>query len=318
MIVTITPAPAIDWTIKVDSFDWGAVNRIVRSTREASGKGLNVSWALHRAGLPTTAVFPAGGQAGDYIRQALTQENLAHVVIDTGKEVRTNITLVTPTESSTKLNEAGAALSPIQVEQFHAAIMAACRGASLALICGSFPDGVAPEFGARIVGDLAAADVPTAVDTSGAALAAVLAARPVLIKPNVHELSELFGSRIATLGAVVEAARAAIHRGARAVLASLGADGSVLVTEEETWYGRVRNVPVVNPVGAGDALLSGYVAAESDDLAARLRNALLWASSAVCHPTTLFPIRDELTALIEITRDLDHAQSLTETSDGGA
>lgn len=314
MIVTVTPAPAIDWTVKVDSFDWGAVNRVTRSTREPSGKGLNVSWALHRAGIPTTAVFPAGGETGVYMRESLTRAGLPHVVIDTGREVRTNITLVAPPDHSTKLNEAGTPLDAAQVADLHDAILSTCRGARLALLCGSLPEGLEPEFLARIVRDLAAIGVPSVVDTSGAALAAVLPAGPVLVKPNVHELADLVGTPIATFGDVEAAAREAIRRGAVAVLASLGADGSMLVTADAALYGRARDIPFVNSVGAGDALLSGYVAEGSRDLGDRLRNAILWASSAVSHPTTLFPIREDFAERVEVAWGFDRERRLTETS----
>ena len=314
MIVTVTPAPAIDWTVKVDAFDWDAVNRVVQSTREPSGKGLNVSWALHRAGIPTTAVFPAGGETGSYMRDSLAREGLPHVVIDTGREVRTNITLVAPPDHSTKLNEAGTPLDAAQVADLHDAILTTCRGARMTLLCGSLPKGVEPEFLARVVRDLAAIGTPTTVDTSGAALAAVLPARPVLVKPNVHELADLVGAPIETFGDVESAARETIRRGAAAVLASLGADGAMLVTGDQALYGRAREIPFVNSVGAGDALLSGYVAEQSDDLGDRLRNAVLWASSAVSHATTLFPIRRDFAERVEVTRDFDRGARLSEPS----
>jgi 1-phosphofructokinase len=152
------------------------------------------------------------------------------------------------------------------------------------------------------------------VDTSGAALAAVLPARPVLVKPNVHELADLVGAPIETFGDVESAARETIRRGAAAVLASLGADGAMLVTGDQALYGRAREIPFVNSVGAGDALLSGYVAEQSDDLGDRLRNAVLWASSAVSHPTTLFPIRRDFAERVEVTRDFDRGARLSEPS----
>ncbi|MFT0848931.1 1-phosphofructokinase family hexose kinase [Actinomycetaceae bacterium L2_0104] len=312
MIVTITPAPAIDWTIAVDSFELDAVNRIVSGSREPSGKGLNVSWALHRVGKATKAVFPAGGASGDLMRETLAEAGLPHVIIDTGRDVRTNITLVSPGHS-TKLNEAGTYLDEEQVAQFRAAIIEACRDAEVALVCGSLPPGVSDSFQSEVVADLLEIGVPTIVDTFGSPLEKALPAGPELIKPNVHELADLVGQRIGTLGEVETAAREAIRRGAKAVLASLGADGSLLVTADEALFGHAHDIPFVNSVGAGDALLSGYVGGGPENVD-RLRNAILWASSAVAHATTLFPIREDFNERIEITASFDRAQALAEPS----
>lgn len=312
MIVTITPAPAIDWTVRVESFELDAVNRIVASSREPSGKGVNVSWALHRSGVPTRTVFPAGGQTGKAMEEALTAAGLPYRVIDTDTEVRTNITLISPGHS-TKLNEPGAVLSDEQVAELRAAIVEVCADASMALLCGSLPKGVPVDFPAEVVRDLAAIGVPLVVDTSGDPLAACLASGPELIKPNVHELADLVGVRITTLGEVEDAARLAIERGARSVLASLGADGSMLVTAGEALFAYATDVPFVNSVGAGDALLSGYVGG-GPDAEGRLRNAVLWASSAVAHDTTLFPIRADFADRIEVTAHFDRSRPLGEPS----
>jgi len=257
MIVTLTPAPAIDWTIEVDSFELGAVNRAVRSSREPSGKGVNVSWALHRAGVPTRAVFPAGGCTGELMAGVLSEAGLEHVIVDTGRDVRTNITLISP-GCSTKLNDRGTALSEEQTSRLREAIIGASVGASVVLICGSLPAGAPATFVRNMVRTLKASGVDVVVDVSGEALELALAARPDLIKPNVDELAELAGRQLGTLGDVATAAEEARDRGAGAVLASLGADGALLVDGEGVLYARATDIPFVNSVGAGDALLAGF------------------------------------------------------------
>lgn len=312
MIVTITPSPAIDWTVEVASFELGAVNRTTRSSREASGKGVNISWALARAGVPTRAVFPAGGDGGAFMARTMAAEELDHVLVDTGVEVRVNITLITP-DSSTKINEPGRALSAEQLRRLHDASLEACAGADAALVCGSLPLGTPAGF----VRDLAAAlgeVVPeVVVDTSGEPLRLALGARPALVKPNADELADLTGRTIATLGDVVAAAQEARRRGAGAVLASLGADGALLVDAEGALYGRASGVPFVNSVGAGDALLAGFVGG-GPGRRERLASALLWASSAVAHNTTLFPVRDEFAELITVEELAAPGQRLSEPS----
>jgi 1-phosphofructokinase len=312
MIVTLTAAPAIDWTIEVDSFELGAVNRAVRSSREPSGKGVNVSWALHRAGVPTRAVFPAGGCTKEFITSALSEAGLEHVIVDTGRDVRTNITLISP-GCSTKLNDRGTALSEEQTSRLREAIIGASVDASVVLICGSLPAGAPVTFVRNMVRTLKASGVDVVVDVSGQPLALALAARPDLIKPNVHELAELTGSQLATLGEVANAAQEARKRGAGAVLASLGADGALLVDDEGALYARATDIPFVNSVGAGDALLAGFFGGgQTRD--ERLATAMLWASSAVVHKTTLFPIREDLAGRIVVHELTTPEQLLAEPS----
>lgn len=312
MIVTLTPAPAIDWTIEVDSFELGAVNRAVRSSREPSGKGVNVSWALHRAGVPTRAVFPAGGCTRDLMDRVLSEAGLEHVIVDTGRDVRTNITLITP-GCSTKLNDRGTALSEEQTRRLRKAIIGASVDASVVLICGSLPAGAPATFVRNMVRTLKASGVDVVVDVSGEALELALAARPDLIKPNVDELAELTGRQLGTLGDVANAAEEARERGAGAVLASLGADGALLVDGEGVLYAHATDIPFVNSVGAGDALLAGFFGG-GQTRQERLATAMLWASSAVAHHTTLFPIRQDLAERIAVHELTTPEQLLAEPS----
>ena len=226
MIVTLTPAPAIDWTAHVDSFTWGAVNRIGASSREPSGKGLNVSWALHRAGVATTAVFPGGGGTAEFMASTLREAGLDHVLVPTEHEVRTNLTLVTGGEA-TKVNEPGFALTDQQATALVDDALAAARAARAVLLCGSHPAGFTSEHVGRLAAGARALGVDCVLDTSGPALAQAVALDPDLIKPNVHELADLCGKELCSIADVVAAAREVCARGTRAVLASLGADGAV-------------------------------------------------------------------------------------------
>ncbi len=312
MIVTVTPSPAIDWTVATDAFDFDAVNRARSSTREASGKGVNVSWALHRAGVPTRAVFPGGGQTGRFMDEAFAEAGLPFVRVDTGREVRTNITLITPGHS-TKINEPGVPLDAEQTMEFARATLEAAHDASAVLVCGSLPPSMGPGQLYELVDRLLGLGVYVAVDTSGEPLSLALAAGPDLIKPNVHELAELVGREIRTFGDVVTAAREAIDRGAGAVLASLGADGAMYVDRRRALLATSRDIPFVNSVGAGDALLSGFMASSADP-AERLHSAVLWASSAVAHDSTLFPLRPEFAARIAVADLVDRDTPLGEPS----
>jgi 1-phosphofructokinase len=314
VIVTVTPSPSIDWTVSVDPFTLGAVNRATDSVREPSGKGVNVSIALHRGGIETRAIFPAGGVTGQFMSTALSEQGVPFVLIDTGADIRTNITLMTPDHTGTKINEPGSPLSGEVMAQLRDVVQDAAGAATAVLTCGSLPSGVAPSFHRDIIELANRLGVYSVVDASGESLSLALEANPNLIKPNVHELAELAGASITTLGEVVSATQLIRDRGAGAVLASLGGDGVMYVDELGALYAKAIGIPVANAVGAGDALLAGFMGG-GPDREGRLANAVLWASSAVAHPSTLFSVRPDFAAFITVGPVNDPQVALGEPSE---
>jgi 1-phosphofructokinase len=313
MIVTVTPSPAIDWTVTLDSFALDSVNRASGSVREPSGKGVNVSVALHRAGVPTHAIVPAGGDSGRFLAGAIAAHGIPLTLIDTCAEIRTNITLVIPGHPGTKINEPGSPLSADVLDRLFDAVLENATGAEALLTCGSLPAGVPPTFHRDIVRLARGVGAYSVVDASGDALRLALDAGPDLVKPNVHELAELTGGPIGTLGDVVAAAQALRERGAGAVLASLGGDGVVYVDEAGALFARADGLPVINTVGAGDALLAGFMGGDRDRKT-RLATAVLWASSAVAEPSTLFTVRPEFAGAIFVSATIDTNARLDEPS----
>lgn len=313
MIVTVTPSPAIDWTVTVAGFQLDAVNRASSTSREPSGKGVNVSWALHRGGVPTTAVFPAGGDTGRFMTTSLSRAGIPHHTIETGAEVRTNISLLSPGHA-TKINEPGPYLDSERLEALATRVVEVAAGARAVLVCGSLPTQTSPGFVGDLVARLRAVGATVVVDTSGEPLRHAIPHGPDLVKPNVHELAELARTDIRTLGQVVDAARTVLDDGAGAVLASLGGDGAMLVDRDHALLASARDIPFVNAVGAGDALLAGFVSHEGP-AAARLATAVLWASSAVSHETTLFSVRPEFASRITVDDVHTPDLALTEPSE---
>lgn len=322
MIVTVTPSPAVDWTVAVDSFEFSAVNIVAGRTREASGKGVNVSVALNRNSIRTLAVFPAGGETGQFICSELESQGVATEPIDSAVEVRTNITLIVPGHSGTKINEPGEDPGESARQELKRAVRTRLvsvqtesseHDVTLA-ICGSLPPGTPVEFQRELIRVGRELGVRTVVDASAEVLSASIAEHPDLIKPNVHELAAETGRSIRTLGDVVEAAAELRQRGVGAVLASLGADGMLLVDGEGALYGKATDIPVINTVGAGDASLAGFLAGLDGgaERAGCLRMSLLYASSAVGHETTLFTVDPSLDSNIHVTEDFDRHRALDE------
>ncbi len=292
MILTLTPNPSVDRTVFLDTLTLGSVNRSTRSWNEPSGKGINVALALLSHGKTVRAVLPVGGSVGAQLRQMLSRAELDTARIPIAGEIRTNISLAQPDGTVTKINETGPRLDQTEVDALIDAVAQHLDGADWLVCGGSLPAGVPDDFYATLVELAHHKGVPVVVDSSGAPLAASLPARPDLIKPNVHELAELVQAPLATLGDVIDAAQQIRRHGVGVVLASLGSDGALLIDDTGALYGQAPVDKVVSTVGAGDALLAGYLSAAGSPRHQSLASALQWGAAAVQHEGTLFTPAD--------------------------
>jgi 1-phosphofructokinase len=294
MIVTVTPNPSVDRTLFIDTLSRGHVTRSKRSLAEPSGKGVNVSLALHAHQHPTTAVLPIGGVSGAQLAQMLTRSGLAFRPVPVSGMIRSNVSLAEPDGTVTKINESGPSLTGAEVRALHDAALTASSGATWLAVCGSLPEGVGDDFYSGLVRAARHLGLKVALDTSGVALGWAIQAGPDLIKPNAEELAEATGRTLATLGDAVEAAQQLRRAGARAVLASLGADGAILVDRDGVVHGEAPVARPVSTVGAGDAMLAGFLSAGGTGPAA-LAAGLQWAAAAVQHPGTVLTTTHGLT-----------------------
>jgi 1-phosphofructokinase len=308
MIVTLTPNPSVDRTVFLEDLTIGSVNRSQRSRSEPSGKGVNVALALHAHGIPVRAVVTAGGPVGAQLRQMLDTAGLKTVIVAIAGEVRSNISLTQPDGTVTKINEAGPALSADERDRLLTAVAGQLAAATWLVCGGSLPAGIPLGWYGELVDLGRRHGVPVAVDSSGPPLAESLAAQPDLVKPNLHELSELTGQVPQTLGEVIDAAQQVRRRGVGTVLASLGGDGAVLVDAEGALWGHAPVEKVVSTVGAGDAMLAGYLSCRQGRTQA-FATALQWGAAAVQHEGTLFSPTASTTS-VTITDSVDPTRRL--------
>lgn len=311
MIVTVTPNPSVDRTLFIGALARGQVTRATRSLAEPSGKGVNISLALHAHRHPTTAVLPIGGPAGAQLAQMLASSGVAFRPVPVSGSIRSNISLAESDGTVTKINESGPSLTREEVRALHDAALAASGGATWLAVCGSLPAGVGADFYAGLVRSARDRGLQVALDTSGAALGWALQARPDLVKPNAEELAEATGRTLATLGDAVEAARQLRRAGARAVLASLGADGAILVDSDGVVHGEAPVARPVSTVGAGDAMLAGFLSAGGTGPAA-LAAGLRWGAAAVQHAGTVLTTSDS-SAQVELHDQADLIRVLRST-----
>lgn len=260
MILTVTCNPALDCAMTLDAFAPGRTNRARTQTLRAGGKGLNVSFVLRELGFASTATGFAAGFTGDALVGEADRMGLAtdFVRLKAGM-TRVNVKLLCGGQE-TEINGPGCA--PDAGEQAALAGKTAALGAGDVLVlAGSVPSGLGADWYARLLEPLSDRDVLTVVDASGPLLKNALCRRPFLVKPNRAELEELTGETLRGGTDVLRAARAVQSLGARNVLVSLGADGSLLV--DETGAARRMGAPrgrLRGSVGAGDSMVAGFLA----------------------------------------------------------
>jgi 1-phosphofructokinase len=314
MIVTLTANPSVDRTIEVDALARGAVLRARASRVDPGGKGVNVSRALAANGRKTCAVLPAGGWEGDQLAALLAPEDVPVALVPVGGAIRANVSVVEPDGTVTKLNEPGPTLSEAELEAVSAVTVATAAGAGWVAASGSLPPGAPVDFYARLTARLGAASVRVAVDTSGPPLADALPARPDLVKPNREELAEATGLPVTTLGEAAAAADQLRRRGARTVLTSLGADGALLVDDAGAVHGAAAVPRPRSAVGAGDAMLAGFLAGGGSGPDA-LAEALAWGAAATSLPGSRMPRPDDLDpSAVRISTRIDPDRPLKERS----
>jgi len=308
MIITVTPNPSIDRTVKLSNpLVRGAVQRAQSASTEPGGKGINVARALTLAGVDTLALLPA--MDSDPILAAMDAQRVPFHHIPTAAAVRVNVAITESDGTTTKINELGAPLGTDSATALTEAILERARAAEWVVLSGSLPPGLTNDWYSHLVEQLGEYDCKTAVDTSDGPLMTLAAgfdhAAPDLIKPNADELAGLTGTTAETLEAalaqgdpepVIRATQLLIKRGARTVLATMGSAGAVLAAGSDAWLATPAPVSPRSTVGAGDAALAGYLRADREgaEPPARLRMAVAYGSAAAALPGSAMPSPEDI------------------------
>nr|NLI48887.1 1-phosphofructokinase [Propionibacterium sp.] len=307
-VVTFTANPSIDRTIALEGpLERGEVQRAASVTEQAAGKGVNVAKVTSAAGVESRIVLPfADDRYLTMLSEAIADRT--NVTVSHPGHVRhrprTNTTITEPDGTTTKINEPGPTLSDGDLAAAAAKLLEGSAGADWVVLSGSLPPGAPEDWYVTLTRAAKAAGHKVAIDTSDAALDAVLAALPGvpfdLIKPNSDELAQLTGGDAAAfeasakagdLDAIVAATRTLAERGIANVLVTLGGAGAVLVNAAGAWYSTAPDVEVKSTVGAGDSSVAGFIIAEVNGEApgACLASAVAYGSGAAGLPGTTLP-----------------------------
>ena len=259
MIFTVTFNPSLDYIVRVDEMRLGTINRTNYEQLLPGGKGINVSIVLGNLGHPSRALGFSAGVTGVALEKLLADAgvdaDLVHV-----KEGFTRINAKVKAVEETELNGQGPRIAPEDVGALFSKLDVLGQDDTL-VISGSVPNTLPSDMYEQVMKRLAGHGVRIVVDAERDLLTRVLPYRPFLVKPNNHELGDIFGVTLKTRDEVVPYARRMQEMGAQNVLVSMAGEGGVLVAAD----GQVYQSPaakgiVVNSVGAGDSCVAGFLA----------------------------------------------------------
>ena len=259
MVYTVTFNPAVDYVVQTDEISVGGVNRSKSEKIYFGGKGINVSMVLSELGVKSKALGFVAGFTGDAIEKGVAEKGVEtdFVHLENGFS-RINVKI--KSKSETELNGQGPAIDDKALGALFEKLDRLSDGDTLVL-AGSIPSSMPADIYEKILERLQNKNIKAVVDATKDLLMNVLKYKPFLIKPNNHELGEMFGVTLKTNEEIAEYAQKLKDMGARNVLVSMAGDGALLLDENgKTHICGVCKGTVKNSVGAGDSMVAGFVA----------------------------------------------------------
>ena len=259
MIYTVTFNPAIDYIIRLNNFETGKINRVTYEQVLGGGKGINVSIVLGNLGHKSTAMgFLAGFTGAEIVRQLRTF-NAADDFVEL-EEGFSRINVKAKADVETEINGQGPKISESKRDELFQKLSKLGEGDTLVL-SGSIPNTLPDDMYERTLEPLQNKGIRIVVDAEKGLLLKVLKFHPWLIKPNNHELGDMFGVTLKTNEEIVEYAKKLQDKGARNVLISMAGDGAILLTEDgKDYFSPAPKGTLVNSIGAGDSMVAGFIA----------------------------------------------------------
>ena len=259
MIYTVSFNPSLDYIVSMNGFELGKTNRTTKEQILAGGKGINVSTVLSNLGIENVALGFIAGFTGQELKRMAAEQGLHTDFIELSQGV-TRINVKLKDYDGTEVNGMGPDITPEAIEELMNQVRKLQKGDVLVL-AGSIPSSMSNTIYRDIMEELSPKGIRFVVDATKNLLLNVLKFHPFLIKPNNHELGEIFGTELMTHASVIPYAKKLQEMGARNVLVSMAGEGAVLVAETGQVY--MLSAPkgkLVNAVGAGDSMVAGCLA----------------------------------------------------------
>lgn len=259
MIYTVTFNPSLDYIVAVDDFQLGMTNRTSFEQILPGGKGINVSIVLKNLGFENTALGFIAGFTGDEIRRRVEEIGCLSQFIPIEEGI-SRINLKLRSIEGTEINGQGPKISDEKIQALMT-ILDGLTESDVLILAGSIPASMPETMYMDIMKRLADKNILIAVDATRDLLVNVLQYHPFLVKPNNHELGEIFGVELKTRSEVIPYAKKLQDMGARNVLVSMAGEGAVLATEDGSLFETpAPKGKLVNGVGAGDSMVAGFIA----------------------------------------------------------
>lgn len=263
MILTITMNPSVDISYQVDNLSINHVNRTNKWSKTAGGKGLNVTRVLNQLNEQVVASGLKGGKLGEYLEQSLNEHKITNHFFEIQGNTR-NCIAILHEGNQTEILEDGPTISSEEIEHFKAHFEELVSKSDIAVISGSLPKGVDSKFYSNLIKICDKYAVPAILDCSNKALIEVLRGqyKPLLIKPNIDELSELLGEHIdEDIESLKQAVANPMFENIEWVVVSLGSNGVFAKHNDKYYKVDIPQIQVVNPVGSGDSMIAGFTSA---------------------------------------------------------
>ena len=255
MIYTVTLNPSIDYIVRLDKVNVGSVNRMESDDKFAGGKGINVSRVLKRLGIDNTATGFIGGFTGKFITDTLENEAIATKFVQVSEDTRINVKI--KADAETEINGTGPTVSPEQLAALKDVLLGLAEKDTV-VFAGSSNKNLGNVVYKELISLTRQTGAQVVCDFEGQTLIDSLEFQPLLVKPNNHELGDIFGVKLENLDEIEKYAREILAKGAQHVIISMAGDGALLVTKDGAYFAKPIKGIVKNSVGAGDSMVAGF------------------------------------------------------------
>jgi 1-phosphofructokinase len=264
MIVTVTLNTSIDRTLFIKDFAWNQTIRASQSVIGMGGKATDASWVLGELGYNNLALGFAAGDTGRLMEKMLQNRGSMTDFVWVSGETRTNIVVISEDgKGQSTLATSGLEISPGDLDELKAKYASSLKQSRCVIIGGSVPSGIDISVYTDMVKQARAAGLPVIFDASGPGLKAGIEGRPTVSKPNIDEISDLYGQRVGSIAAAYRAGKELQAKYGTVFVITLGKEGALAVMADKAYRIPVLDIPVVSTAGAGDAVLAGMAAALS-------------------------------------------------------
>ena len=301
MIYTVTVNPSIDYIVQLKELTLGEVNRMDYDNKLPGGKGINVSRILRELGHDSVALGFLGGKTGEIVREALEHDGLKTDFTPIAQDTRINVKI--HAQQETEINGRGPHVSDAEVANFKEQLSHLTADDTV-IFAGSLAPNLDSGFYFDLIKMIRQQGAQFVIDTTGESLLKTLPEHPLLVKPNNHELADLFHTTFNGLDDIVAAGRKLLTMGAQHVLVSMAGDGGLMITPDKVYRSLAPKGTVINSVGAGDSMIGGFVgtfAATNDPLEAFRYGLACGSATAFSEDLATRAKIDEILPQIEIS-----------------